>query len=529
MKKRDIKDVKKEIVKIMKKKDFTFYYKNDTDLSPTKKGTFSKLVKKISKKYNTIVVLNSDKVLIHDIHTDMYELTDCDKLNREYDNIIIEADTVVLIQETTTKDFSINDALSLYNNFIHSNKSKNKVLFYQFFLSKDRLFDHCLSDSNVYETHNQKMYKIYPDFIQIRDAYKNKSLKERNLFCSYIERFIETSRHTLLMNLGLTNEEGLKYFDIKFMGGEQLTNLYKENKIDKDLFNKFISELFMSMYHWTYESLLGFYINALYYELSWRLIKYAKNARERNIIKIDSKVDTKNKSIMIYELLNNEGCDGIGVSVTFTFDKLYDMIVKKGEEDKKNINGRKSFALDSEPMDSINGESNLISFPMKAEGKCSDLENCLILFEKALYNTDRKNYTIKKMDEIHQMFFERRSSTRYLFTRKCTKSFSDDLFTMKNVHLLFLASSVCLNETIKDFARDMFTMIVTASLNEYGNNINYDETKENYNVEIIDYDSYNEKIRFKMTKKINNEEIGTGGFNISIKKIQSYIKSILEK
>ena len=529
MKKRDIKDVKKEIVKIMKKKDFTFYYKSHTDLSPTKKGTFNKLVKKISKKYNTIVVLNSDKVLIHDMHTDMYEITKIDMLNREYDNIVIEADTVVLIQGSATKDFSIYDALTLYNNFIHSNKSKNKVLFYSFFVSKDRLFDHCLSDLNDCENHNQKMYKKYPDFIEIRDAYKNKSLKERNLFYSYIERFMEMSRYTLLSKLGLTYEDEIKDFELKYMGGEQITNLYNEKKIDKELFNKFISELFMHLYHWTYESLFGSYINALYYELSWRLIKYAKNAKEKNIIKIDSKVDRKNKSIMIYELLNNEGCDGIGVSVTFTFDELYDMIVKKGEEDKEYIDGRKSFAIDSEAMDSINGESNLISFPMKAEGKCSDLENCLILFEKALYNTDRKNYTIKKMDEIHRMFFERRSSTRYLFTRKCTKSFSDDLFTMKNVHLLFLASSVCLNETIKDFARDMFTMIVTASLNEYGNNINYDETKENYNVEIIDYDSYNEKIRFKMTKKINNEEIGTGGFNISIKKIQSYIKSILEK
>ena len=526
MKKNDIKRVTKEIEKIMKEKSFTFQYETHTEKHSTKKETFMKLVKKVSKKFNTIVVLNRDMVLIHDIHSDMYELTDYKKLNKNYDNIVIEGDTVVLIHTLCVKRFLITDCLSLYNNFIHYDKYNTKVLFYVFNESKNIIFDPYLIDYNDYDNHNQKMYKKYPDFIQIRDAYKNKSLKEINLFYSYIERFIETSRYTLLTNLGLTNKEGIKYFESKYLGGEQITNLYKENKIDKDLFNNFISELFMSMNHCTYESMFGFYINALYYELSWRLIKYAKNARERNIIKIDSRVDTKNKSIMIYELLNNEGCDGIGLSVTFTFDELYDMIVKKGEED---IDGRKSLALDSKPMNSINGESNLISFPMKAEGKCSDLENCLILFEKALYNTDRKNYTIKKMDEIHRMFFERRSSTRYLFTRKCTKSFSDDLFTMKNVHLLFLASSVCLNETIKDFARDMFTMIVTASLNEYGNSINYDETKENYNVEIIHYDSYNENICFKMTKKINNEEIGTGGFNISIKKIQSYIKSILEK
>lgn len=528
MKKRDIKEIKKEIVKLMKKKDFTFYYKSHTDLSPTKKGTFNKLVKKISKKYNTIVVLNSDKVLIHDMHTDMYEITNIDMLNREYDNIVIEADTVVLIQVSATKDFSIYDALTLYNNFIHSNKSKNKVLFYSFFVSKDRLFDHCLSDLNDCENHNQKMYKKYPDFIEIRDAYKNKSLKERNLFYSYIERFMEMSRYTLLSKLGLTYEDEIKDFELKYMGGEQITNLYNENKIDKELFNKFISELFMHKYHWTYESLFGSYINALYYELRWRLIKYAKNATEKNIIKIDSKVDTKNQSIMIYELLNNEGCDGIGVSVTFTFDELYDMIVKKGDEDNEDIDGQKSLVLEKETTVSttVDDITNLnLNFPLETDRKCTNIENFFIIMEKMVYKVFRDDYTINKMDEIHNSFFKRKSSVQYLFTRKLSKEMRDEYINSAYLSILF-EKCIFGGDMLQDFITDIL-YILSSYHDSNKNHLSAKEIRDQAFVGFKNTFQSENEIQIEMMNKANDLDFKK--FSMSVDEIQEIVNDVLSK
>lgn len=529
--KKNIKEMKKQIFKLMKGDEFSSYYYVPVSVQSMEKKKFKKLVKKISKKYNVIVVLNRDKILIHDIHTDMYDISDSKNLTKKYNNIVIEDDTVVLVHSGRQSDeFGITDGLALFNNFIHKDKFNTKVLFYAIEETTDNVFCPYLLDKLFkYKKHNKKMYKKYPDFIKRKIAYKNKYLNNFNIFCSYIEKFTENSRYKLLKDLDVP-DENVNEFELENLGGKQITNLHELNKMNEDLFDGFIVELFQNMFYVTHKYTFAAYLTALYYDVCWKIL-YDNSGKDIELSRIDSSMDIQNKTVTIYEKINikDEFDDyEIGENITFTFDELYDMIVIRGEDYIDKNKGQDSFVFDTEPINIV-GEPNLISFPMKAEGMCSDLENCLILFEKALYYTDRKNYTIEKMDKIHRMFFERRSSTRYLFTRKCTKTFSDDLFTMKNVHLLFLASSDCLDETIRDFAGDVFTMIVTACLNEYGSNENYEEIKNMYKVEIIHYDSFNEKLRFKMTKKIDKDEIDAGGFNIGIEKIPFYIKTILEK
>ena len=328
--KKNIKEMKKEIFKLMKGDEFSSYYFRPVSTQSMEKKKFKKLVKKISKKYNVIVVLNRDKVLIHDIHTDMYEMTNSKNLARKYDNILIEDDTVVLVHSgRQSEEFGLSDGLALFNNFIHKDKFNTKVLFYSIEETSDDVFCPYLLDKLLkYKKHNKKMYKKYPDFLKKINAYKNKYLNSLNLFFSYIERFTENSRYEILKELNIP-DANIDKFELENFGAKQITNVYDLNNMNEDLFDGFIVELFENMFYVTHNDTFAAYLTTLYSDVCWKLL-YGNTCKNNKLRRIDCSMDIRNKTVTIYEKINiKDDFDDyeIGENATFTFDELYDMII----------------------------------------------------------------------------------------------------------------------------------------------------------------------------------------------------------
>lgn len=529
--KKNIKEMKKEIFKLMKGDEFSSYYFRPVSTQSMEKKKFKKLVKKISKKYNVIVVLNRDKVLIHDIHTDMYEMTNSKNLARKYDNILIEDDTVVLVHSgRQSEEFGLSDGLALFNNFIHKDKFNTKVLFYSIEETSDDVFCPYLLDKLLkYKKHNKKMYKKYPDFLKKINAYKNKYLNSLNLFFSYIERFTENSRYELLKELNIP-DANIDKFELENFGAKQITNVYDLNNMNEDLFDGFIVELFENMFYVTHNDTFAAYLTTLYSDVCWKLL-YGNTGKNNELRRIDCKMDLRNKTVTIYEKINiKDDFDDyeIGDNATFTFDELYDMIINCDVDHTNKDKEQKSLVLEKETTVSttVDDITNLnLNFPLETDRKRTNIENFFIIMEKMVYKVFKDDYTINKMDEIHNSFFKRKSSVRYLFTRKISREMRDEYINSAYLSILF-EKCIFGGDMLQDFITDILYILSSY----HDSNINHLSAKEIRNQAFVGFkntfQSENE-IQIEMINKANDLDFKK--FSMSVDEIQEIVNDVLSK
>lgn len=518
MKKNDIKERKQEIEKIMKEEDFKIYFEKHHECHRTKKNTFKKLVKKVSKKYNTIVVLNRDMVLIHDVKKNLYELTKYKNLNKNYENIFIENDTVVLIHSLRSNEFLNTDCFSLYNNFIYKDKYHTKVLFYEIIERSDSVFKPYIPVKD-YHTHNQNVYASEPELLEKLILYKRKMIEDRNLFCSYFERYIGFGRETILTDLNFTESE-IDKFQLKYMKGmKQIRDFSNIKNMDKEKFNEFVKILFNPIMHYTYDKTFCRFISMLFNAVYANLLT---NTIGRCGLSSDTLVT--NESVIFYK--NNSSDPENNFEVIFTFEKLYNMIVNLNQPDNSNVkNDSSSFAFDSEPMNTDSKAYKLI-FPLETKGECTPMENFFIIMEKMVYRVFKDRYTIKKMDNIHRSFFKRKSSVRYLFSRKSSVEMKDEYIDNWFVALLIDGCNDG-DMLIKDFINDVLFILASSVSDKYGS---LEEMMKYHEISVEDKIQDENIIEIILKDKIENNNIGfVHRIPLTVDEIQEIVNDILSK